>query len=170
MQILQDFKVEGQKSLGFTAGVSEFAVCKGVSDGKKMIGDALHGGDDDGDVGAGCGAADQTRRVEHALRAQQRAAAKLEGHNIQRLGGRRAGAMHGASSRGTGTGEVHAMICCYTILNIFETHDLGSWFFPSATPVWLEPTRWSVSGGGLKEETHRQFRFWRWVGNFLLVR
>jgi hypothetical protein len=30
--------------------------------------------------------------------------------------------------------------------------------------------RWSVSGGGLKEETHRQVRFWRWVGNFLLVR
>src|SRR6266849_4886808 len=22
--------------------------------------------------------------------------------------------------------------------------------------------------GGLKEETHRQVRFWRWVGNFLL--
>src|SRR6202521_477021 len=29
--------------------------------------------------------------------------------------------------------------------------------------------RWSVSGGGLQEETHRQVRFWRWVGNFLLV-
>lgn len=26
--------------------------------------------------------------------------------------------------------------------------------------------RWSVSGGGLKEETHRLIRFRRWVGNF----
>jgi len=26
--------------------------------------------------------------------------------------------------------------------------------------------RWSVSGGGLKEETHRQVRLWRWLETF----
>src|SRR6266851_591464 len=40
----------------------------------------------------------------------------------------------------------------------------------TCAPGFPELTRWSVSGGGLKEETHRQVRFWRWVGNFLLVR
>src|SRR4029077_2539826 len=42
--------------------------------------------------------------------------------------------------------------------------------FPKCNSGLPELARWSVSGGGLKEETHRQVRFRRWVGNFLLVR
>jgi hypothetical protein len=129
MQVLQDFEVERQESLDFAAGVSELSICKSVGDGKKMIGDALHRGDDYRDIRGGRGAADQTRGVEHTLRAEQRAAAKLEGHNIKRLGDRRASAVDRIFPRGASPAETHAAIRCFFILNIFEAHDLRSWFF-----------------------------------------
>jgi hypothetical protein len=82
LQIVQDFEVKLQQASHFAAGVSESCAGESVGDGKKMIGDALHGRDDDRDLGAGQSATDQTCGVEHALRAEQRAATKLEGHDI----------------------------------------------------------------------------------------
>jgi hypothetical protein len=71
LQILENVEMQSQEVFEFAAGVSELSPGKSVGDGKKMIGDALHGGDDYGDIRGGCGAADQTRGVEHALRTEQ---------------------------------------------------------------------------------------------------
>jgi hypothetical protein len=68
---LQDIEVERQEVFDFAAGVSELSIGDSVGDGKKMIGDALHGRDDDGDVRAGRGAADETGGVEHSFRPEQ---------------------------------------------------------------------------------------------------
>jgi len=82
MQIAQDIEVEFQEIFDFAAGVDEFSIGESASDGKKMIGDAFHRGDDDGDVRDGRGGADETRGVEHALCTEKRAAAKFEGDDV----------------------------------------------------------------------------------------
>jgi len=49
--------VKIQKQLSFAAGMRELAIGERVSDGEKMIGDTLHGGDDHGDAGSFYGGA-----------------------------------------------------------------------------------------------------------------
>src|SRR6266478_6581227 len=161
LQIAQDIEVERQEVFDFAAGVDEFSIGESAGDGEKMIGDALHGGDDDGDVRDGRGATDETRGMEHALRAEKRASAKFKGDDVQRLRADPAGAYAAFVQRGG------AAFRGYFFVHIFEAHDLRSLLSVTAK---LSTFRWSVSGGGLKEETHRQVRFRRWVGNFLLVR
>jgi len=51
-EIVKHVEVKIQEQLGFAAGVSELAIGERVSDGEKMIGDALHGRDDHGDAGS----------------------------------------------------------------------------------------------------------------------
>jgi hypothetical protein len=132
--------------------------------GEKVIGDALHGRNYHRDAGNLCFSTDETRSVQHAFGAEQRATAKFEGHDIPALFVYSATVLHSSvQHNGASFGFLF-------FLYVFKAHDLRSWFqLPSATPTLPELTRWSVSGGGLKEETHRQVRFWRWVGNFLLV-
>src|SRR6266481_6504484 len=123
-----------------------------------MIGDALHGGDDHGDAGCPHGGANKTRSMQHAFRAEKRTAAELEGDYVPALLARAAGERHSLAQ--LGAASFRSKFFRY----VFETHDLALLVSP------CDGNRWSVSGGGLKEETHRQVRFWRWVGNFLLVR
>jgi len=93
-QIVEDIEVKVQDKLGFAAGVREFAIGESASDGKKMIGDALHGGDDHGDAGCLRGGANETRSMEHAFRTEERTAAKLESDDVPGLFRYPAGAMH----------------------------------------------------------------------------
>ena len=84
----------------------EFAIGERSSNGKKMIGDALHGGDDHGDAGCLSGGANEACSMEHAVRTEKRAAAELEGDDVSVLLVRAAEVMHslvqldGASFRG----------------------------------------------------------------------
>jgi hypothetical protein len=56
-----------------------------MSDGEKMIGDALHGGDDHDDAGSFRGVANKARGVEHTIGTEKRAAAELEGNHVAGL-------------------------------------------------------------------------------------
>jgi hypothetical protein len=113
LQIAQDIEVKRQEVLDFAAGVSEISIGESVSDGKKMIGDTLHGGDDDGHARDGRGGADEICGVEHALRAEQRTAAEFEGHDVQRLRGDPAGGNAAFVQRG---GDAFR---CYFFVHIF---------------------------------------------------
>jgi len=93
-------EVKVQDELGFAAGVREFAIGKSPRDGKEVIGDALHGGDDHGDAGCLRGVANEARGMEHAFRAEKRTAAKLEGDDVPGLFTYPAGAMHAMAQRG----------------------------------------------------------------------
>jgi hypothetical protein len=84
-QIVKNIKVERQDEFGFVARASQFAMGESASDGKKMVGDTLHRGDDQSDVGCPRGATNETRGMEHALRTEKRAAAELEGDDIPAL-------------------------------------------------------------------------------------
>jgi len=44
MQMVEDVEVKIQNEFGFAAGVRELAIGESASNGKQMIGDALHGG------------------------------------------------------------------------------------------------------------------------------
>jgi len=92
-----DMKI--QDELSFTACLRELAIGESASDRKKMIGDALHGGDDHGDSGCLRGGANEARRMEHAVRTKKRAAAKLEGDNVAGVLGCPADTMHAMVQR-----------------------------------------------------------------------
>jgi len=94
MEIVKHAEVKIQKEFGFAAGMREFAINERASDGEKMIGDALHGGDDHGDAGSLRGGANETRGMEHAIGAKKRAAAELEGNDVAGLLVFPAGAKH----------------------------------------------------------------------------
>jgi hypothetical protein len=81
VQIVENIEMETEDDFGFAAGVGELAIGEGASDGQKMIGDALHGGDDHGDVGSLRCRANEACGMEHAVRAKKRAAAKLAGED-----------------------------------------------------------------------------------------
>src|SRR5689334_13788827 len=85
MEIVEHIEVKVQKELGFAASVGEFAIGERTSDREKMIGDALHGGDDHGDVRSVRGGAHEARSVEHAIGTKKRAAAELESDNVAGL-------------------------------------------------------------------------------------
>jgi len=121
VQIMQDVKVEIEYELGFTAGVRDSATGKSARDGQKMIGDALHSGNDDGDTGGTSGGVNEARGMEHAARTEKRTAAKLESDDVADLFGFPAGAMHAMAQRG-GAG-----FCCCIFRYVFEAHDLRSW-------------------------------------------
>jgi hypothetical protein len=93
VQIMKDIEVKSQDELGLAAGVCELAIGERASDRKKMIGDALHGGDDHGDSRCLDSGANEACGVEHAVRTEKRAAAKLEGDNVSGLLGCPVGAM-----------------------------------------------------------------------------
>jgi hypothetical protein len=99
-QIVKHVEVKVQDELGFAATVREFAIGESASDGKKMISDALHGGDDHGDAGCLRGGANEACGMEHAFRTEERTAAKLEGDDVPGLFRYPAGAMHAMAQRG----------------------------------------------------------------------
>ncbi len=63
--------MEIEYELGFTAGVRDSATGKSARDGQKMIGDALHSGNDDGDTGGQSGGVNEASGMEHALRSEK---------------------------------------------------------------------------------------------------
>jgi len=70
MEIVKHVEMKIEDELGFTAGVREFAIGESAGNGEKMIGDALHGGNDDDDTGGLRGGVDKTGGMEHAFRAE----------------------------------------------------------------------------------------------------
>ena len=64
--------------LGFGTRALILAIRESLRDGEKPVGDTLHRGDDHHDLRGLRDRPDETGGVEHALRAKQRRAAKLE--------------------------------------------------------------------------------------------
>src|SRR4029077_18873519 len=116
LQIVKHVEVKIQDEFGFAAGVGEFAFGKRAGDGEEMIGDTLHGGDDDGDAGSLRGGADETCGMEHAIGAEKRAAAELERDDVAGMLEDPAGGMHAMVQSGG------AAFAYDIFLNIFETH------------------------------------------------
>src|SRR5437588_11421801 len=77
LQIVKHIEVKIQDELGFMAGVGRFAAGERPRNGKEMVGDALHGGDNHGDIGRSRGGLNKARSMEHAVRAEKRTAAEL---------------------------------------------------------------------------------------------
>jgi hypothetical protein len=94
LQIVKHIEVKIEDQFGFAAGMCELAIGESASNGKEMIGDALHGGDDRGDAGCPRGGANKTRSMEHAVCTEKRTAAELEGDYVPALLARGAGEMH----------------------------------------------------------------------------
>src|SRR5260370_6046456 len=94
LQIVKHIEVKIQNQLGFVAGMRELAARESSGNGKEMVGDALHGGDDHRDIGCLRGGTNQARGVEHAGRTPKRNAAKLDSDVVQGLFGYPAGVMH----------------------------------------------------------------------------
>jgi hypothetical protein len=72
-------KTEQGVGIGARALISTFG--KKLRDGEKAIGDTLHRGDDHNDVGAPRDRLHQFSGAQHALCAEQRSAAELEGND-----------------------------------------------------------------------------------------
>jgi hypothetical protein len=79
LEILKDTEMEMDEPFGFITRESELSFSKRMRNGEETIGDTLHGGDHDDEASILRGGANQTRGVQHALRAEERAAAKLQG-------------------------------------------------------------------------------------------
>ncbi len=120
LQILEYIEVKIPNELGFAAGIHELAIDESAGNGKKMVGDALHGGNDHGDAGCLRGGANEICGMEHAVRTKKRTPAELEGEDVPLLLAYRAGAVHLMVQRGGSTFR------CRFFLNVFETHDLRS--------------------------------------------
>src|SRR5207253_7446311 len=78
LQFEKHIEVNIQDELGFMAGVGKFAAGERSCNGKEMVGDALHGGDNHGDIGRSRGGLNKARSMEHAVRTEKRTAAELE--------------------------------------------------------------------------------------------
>jgi hypothetical protein len=65
-------------------------------------------------------AADETRGVEHALRAEKRAAAEFEGDDALRLSADLTDSVIAVLQRGG------VVLCCHFFVDIFEAHGLRS--------------------------------------------
>ena len=94
--------------------------------------------------------ADEASGVQHALGAKQRAAAEFQGDDVlvPYLQGFR---LRLTQSRPPNLSRLLQLLLPARVRDSWDP---------------LLVFRGSVSGGGLKEETHRQIRFRRWVGNF----
>jgi hypothetical protein len=82
LQIAKDIEMEKEERRGVVARVRDAAFGEGVRQIEKTVGDALHGGDDDGDAGKLGGGANESRGVEHAPGTEEGGAAKFEGDNF----------------------------------------------------------------------------------------
>lgn len=71
VQIVKHIEMQIEDELGFAACLREFAICESARNGQKMIGNALHGGNDDGDTGGQSGGVNKARGMEHAVRAEK---------------------------------------------------------------------------------------------------
>jgi len=85
------------------AGVGKFAAGERSCNGKEMVGDTLHGGDNHGDIGRSRGGLNKARSMEHAVRAEKRTAAELESDDIRELAGHPAGVVNDFVMSGLGT-------------------------------------------------------------------
>ncbi len=94
LQIVKHIEVKIQNQLGFVAGMRELAARESASNGKEMVGDALHGGDDHGDIGCLRRGANEACGMEHAVSTEKRTAAKLESDDVPALLAYPAGVMH----------------------------------------------------------------------------
>src|SRR5436189_276550 len=79
---------------GFMAGVAELAARERSRNGKEMVGDALHGGDNHGDIGRSSGGSNEACGMEHAVCTEKRTAAELESDDLPNLPGYPASVMH----------------------------------------------------------------------------
>ena len=77
-QMVENIAVKTEDVLGVRAGLVRLQVDKRMGNGEKAIGDALHGGDNDGDLRLLRHGPYQTGGVEHAFGAEQGAPAKLK--------------------------------------------------------------------------------------------
>src|SRR2546423_3016918 len=102
LQFEKHIEVKIQDEFGFMTGVSELAASERPSNRKKMVGDALHCGNNHGDTGQPGGCSNETRRVEHAVRTEKRTAAELESGDLPELPGYPACAMHDFVMSGRG--------------------------------------------------------------------
>jgi hypothetical protein len=100
IQIVKNIEVKIEDEFGFAAGVGELAIGERAGDREQMIGDTLHGGDDDGDAGFLNSGANEACGVEHAVGAEKRAAAELERDYVAGLLDDPAGRMHSIVERG----------------------------------------------------------------------
>src|SRR5207244_11068277 len=87
-------EVNIQDEHGFMAGVGKFAASERSSNGKEMVGDALHGGDNHGDIGRSRGGSNEACGMEHAVCTEKRTAAELESDDLPNLPGYPASVMH----------------------------------------------------------------------------
>ena len=101
-QVMEDIEVKIQNKLGFMAGVGELAASERTRNGKEMVGNALHGGDDHGDIGRPGGGSHEARSMEHAVCAEKGTAAELEGNDIPELPAYPACVAHDFVSSGRG--------------------------------------------------------------------
>jgi hypothetical protein len=113
LQSVKHIEVKIQDELGFAASVGGLAIGESASNGKKMIGDALHGGDNHGDGGRAGSGANKACGMEHAVRTEERAAAELEGDNVPALLAHPPGVMHSIVQRGG------AWFRCWFFLYVF---------------------------------------------------
>jgi hypothetical protein len=150
MQVVKNVEMKIEDGLRFPASVGELSASKCLSNREKPIGNAFHGGDDYGDAGRPRGRADETRGMEHAVGAEKRAAAKLKRDDFLRLRPRGFLVHRGAPFCGAAFRE-------YFFLNVFETHDPGSWFCSKCHrggflegALKKKPTARFASGGGLE--------------------
>jgi len=157
LQIAKHHEVKIHDEFGFAAGMRELAIGESASNRKEMIGYALHGGDDHDDVGCPRGGANEACGMEHAVRTEKRTAAELEGDEVPALLACPP-ARCSRSCKAAGLPSAADSSCTFSRLMTCAP----------GFPLRFQPLErlWK----GLKEETHRQVRFWRWVGNFLLVR
>jgi hypothetical protein len=94
VQIMKHIEMQIEDELCFTAGGREFAIGESTSNGKKMIGDTFHRGNDDSNTGGRSGGVNEASSMEHAARTKKRTAAKLEGDDTARLLGYPASVVH----------------------------------------------------------------------------
>jgi hypothetical protein len=106
-QIVKDFEMKMEDALSFPASTLRLASSEIFSDGKKTIGDTLHGRDHHGDFGRVRSGTDKRCGMKHTVCAEKRAAAKLKDYDSRSVYGHFARRMRGGTQRG-GTG----VLCC----------------------------------------------------------
>src|SRR5215475_16076917 len=164
--------MENNECLGLITSLAQAALDYSHSQGQQSVRNSLHCRYHHGHRKAFCGRTHEASGVNHTARTEQRGASKFERHNFgERVRGKRSfnAARHGvaawlSSGRETlrpagvlrGARHTGGATFSYGFLLLYEfgIHDDRSLGSAGAT---LE---------GEKEETHRQVRFWRWVGNF----
>jgi hypothetical protein len=89
-EILKHIGMKEHEPLRIVAGAGKFPIGESADDGKKAVGNALHGRDNHDHMRRVCGGADETCGVKHALGTEKRGTAELEGNDGARQSWREA--------------------------------------------------------------------------------